>query len=102
MRVARAAVRAGEELWIDCGEVDWRQMSLYCPHCLEYGGDEQDGMLLCGAPGCKRAWHQLCVQPRWIDVPCGPFFCDVHARGPVPGAEESGEEQEEDHRKLVA
>lgn len=78
VRVASAVVRAGEELWIEYGETFWIQMSLYCPHCLEYGADEDDRMLLCDAPGCKRAWHQLCLQPCLIDVPVGSFLCDVH------------------------
>jgi hypothetical protein len=78
VRVANAVVRAGDELWIDYGEAYWRQMSLYCPHCLEYGADDDDQMLLCDAPRCKRAWHQLCLQPCLVEVPAGPFLCDVH------------------------
>lgn len=77
VRAARR-VRAEDELWIDYGRTYWQQMSFYCPNCLEYGADEHDQMLLCEAPGCKRAWHQLCLQPCLIEVPDGSFLCDVH------------------------
>lgn len=78
--VASDATSDGEELWLDYGEAYWQQIGLYCPHCLEYGSaDENDRMLLCDAPGCKRAWHQLCLQPCVVDVPKGVHFCDVHA-----------------------
>ncbi|MDR3414979.1 MAG: PHD finger domain-containing protein, partial [Nevskia sp.] len=84
VRVAAARVCAGEELWLDYGEAYWQQVGHYCPHCLEYGGDDEDDrMLLCDAPGCKRAWHQLCLQPCRVDVPDGPFQCDVHRSQPV-------------------
>jgi hypothetical protein len=78
VRVASAAVRAGDELWIDYSATYWRQMSLYCPHCLEYGADEDDQMLLCDTADCKRAWHQLCLRPCLVDVPESSFFCDIH------------------------
>ncbi len=55
-------------------------MSLYCPHCLEYGADADDQMLICDALGFKRAWHQFCLRPCLIEVPEGPFFCDIHQR----------------------
>jgi hypothetical protein len=67
-----------EELWIDYGAGYWDQMSLYCPHCLEYAADEEDQMILCDYPGCKRAWHMLCLNPCLIEVPQGDFFCDLH------------------------
>jgi hypothetical protein len=83
---ATRALHAGEELWIDYGRGYWEQMSLYCPHCLEYGADPDDQMLLCESPGCKRAWHQLCLQPCLIDVPDGPFFCDIHQQALHPSS----------------
>ena len=72
-------LRAGEELWLDYGLQYWEDMSLYCPHCLEYGADADNCMLLCEAPGCKRAWHQLCLRPCLVEVPDGPFYCDIHS-----------------------
>ena len=78
---ATRALSPGEELWLDYGPTYWDEMSLYCPHCLEYGADAEDQMLLCDAPGCKRAWHQLCLSPCLVEVPDGPFFCDLHRRG---------------------
>lgn len=77
---ATKTLRSGQELWIDYGHEYWEHMSLYCPHCLEYGADEEDQMLICEADGCKRAWHQLCITPCLVDVPEGPFFCDIHSR----------------------
>jgi hypothetical protein len=71
-------LQAGQELWIDYGQQYWERMSLYCPRCLEYGADAEDQMLICEAPGCKRAWHQLCLNPRLMEVPEGPFYCDIH------------------------
>jgi hypothetical protein len=71
-------LHAGQELWIDYGQQYWERMSLYCPRCLEYGADAEDQMLICEAPGCKRAWHQLCLTPRLVEVPEGPFYCDIH------------------------
>jgi len=71
-------LHAGQELWINYGQQYWERMSLYCPRCLEYGADAEDQMLICEAPGCKRAWHQLCLTPRLVEVPEGPFYCDIH------------------------
>lgn len=73
-------LRPGDELWIDYGREYWEHMSLYCPHCLEYGADAEDHMLICEAPGCKRAWHQLCWSPCLVDVPEGSFYCDIHSK----------------------
>lgn len=76
---ATKKIRPGTELWIDYGRDYWEHMSLYCPHCLEYGADANDQMLICDWPGCKRAWHQLCWQPSpLIDVPDGAWHCDIH------------------------
>lgn len=77
---ATKALHAGEELWIDYGRDYWEHMSLYCPHCLEYGADRHNRMLICEAPaGCKRAWHQLCLRSCLVKVPKGAFHCDIHA-----------------------
>jgi len=76
---ATKKLRPGAELWIDYGRDYWEHMSLYCPHCLEYGADANDQMLICEWPGCKRAWHQFCWQPcSLIDVPDGAWHCDIH------------------------
>ena len=77
---ATKPLRAREELWIDYGRTYWEDMSLYCPHCLEYGADADDQMLICESPGCKRAWHQLCLRPCLVEVPRGSFYCDLHAQ----------------------
>jgi hypothetical protein len=76
---AKRTLRAGQELWLDYGRAYWQHMSVYCPHCLEYAADEQDQMLLCDVEGCKRAWHQLCMAPCLVEVPDGPFYCDIHS-----------------------
>ena len=75
---AQKTLRPGDELWLDYGRMYWQHMSLYCPRCLEYGANAQDRMLLCEVDGCKRAWHQLCLSPCLVEVPDGPFYCDIH------------------------
>ena len=75
---ATRIIKAGEEIWIDYGREYWEHMSLYCPHCLEYGADSDDQMLICEVPDCKRAWHQLCCKPCLVDVPEEGFYCDLH------------------------
>jgi hypothetical protein len=73
-------LHSGDELWLDYGATYWEEIALYCPHCLEFGADADDRMLLCDGAGgsCKRAWHQLCMQPCLVEVPEELFICDVH------------------------
>jgi hypothetical protein len=82
---ATKRVQSGDELWLDHGATYWEDMFLHCPHCLEFGADANDRMLLCDAKvsdaaggECKRAWHQLCMQPCLVEVPEGAFVCDIH------------------------
>jgi hypothetical protein len=83
---AAKTLQPGEELWLDYGATYWEEIALYCPHCLEFGADADDRMVLCDhgvvAPGagggCRRAWHQLCMHPCLVEVPEGACVCDLH------------------------